>query len=405
MGNADAEASTKTPKSSSAQPLASSPATVYHDWASLQAYYNSAGTPPMPPPGFFPSPVASSPQGHPYMWGQHLMPPYGTPPPPYVAMYTHGGLYAHPSLPPGSHPYSPYAVPSLNGTAEASVPAGGKDGEDKAGDRKSRSPLKRSKGSLGSLGMLTGKGNEMGKASGASASGGISQSGDSGSEGSSEGSDANSQNSSQQKLSGEQGSADAVAQNGSTACSVSNMVTQTPPTQGILNQSMVMAVPPNGVSGPTTNLNIGMDYWGGSAPTSVAPARGKVPASAAIVPSGQIETRDGVPTELWIQDERELKRQRRKQSNRESARRSRLRKQAECEELAQRVETLREENSSLREELERLREDCEKLTSENASLTEKLQKHKGQDSGVDGINDLPDSDPQTVANTDPMEKR
>lgn len=30
---------------------------------------------------------------------------------------------------------------------------------------------------------------------------------------------------------------------------------------------------------------------------------------------------------LWIQDEREMKRQRRKQSNRESARRSRLRKQ------------------------------------------------------------------------------
>lgn len=33
------------------------------------------------------------------------------------------------------------------------------------------------------------------------------------------------------------------------------------------------------------------------------------------------------PLFIWIQDERELKRQRRKQSNRESARRSRLRKQ------------------------------------------------------------------------------
>ena len=28
------------------------------------------------------------------------MPPYGTPPHPYVAMYPHGGLYAHPSMPP-----------------------------------------------------------------------------------------------------------------------------------------------------------------------------------------------------------------------------------------------------------------------------------------------------------------
>ncbi|XP_043721521.1 bZIP transcription factor 1-B-like [Telopea speciosissima] len=392
MGNADADASTKTQKSSSTQeqPPASSPATVYADWASFQAYYNSAGAPPMPPHGFFPSPVASSPQGHPYVWGQHLMPPYGTPPPPYVAMYTHGGLYAHPSIPPGSHPYSPYAMPSPNGTAEASAPAGGKDGEGKSSERKSRSPLKRSKGSLGSLGMLTGKGNEMGKTSGPSANGGISQSGDSGSEGSSEGSDANSQNGSYQKQSGEEGSADAGAQNTSTACSVSNMVTQTPPTQAMLNQSMVMALPPNGVSGPTTNLNIGMDYWGGSAPTSVVPARGKLPA----VPA----------TEHWIQDERELKRQRRKQSNRESARRSRLRKQAECEELAQRVDALKDENSTLREELERLQEECDKLTSENASLTEKLQKHQGQESGVDGANDLPESDPQTAANLDPMER-
>lgn len=28
------------------------------------------------------------------------MPPYGTAPHPYVAMYPHGGLYAHPSMPP-----------------------------------------------------------------------------------------------------------------------------------------------------------------------------------------------------------------------------------------------------------------------------------------------------------------
>jgi hypothetical protein len=32
----------------------------------LQAY------PPIPPHGFFPSPVASSPQGHPYMWGAQV---------------------------------------------------------------------------------------------------------------------------------------------------------------------------------------------------------------------------------------------------------------------------------------------------------------------------------------------
>lgn len=82
------------------------------------------------------------------------MPPYGTPPHPYVAMYPHG-VYAHPSMPPvfsypsasvvahkififlhhlteangllysnfnqGSYSFSPFAMPSPNGIAEASV--------------------------------------------------------------------------------------------------------------------------------------------------------------------------------------------------------------------------------------------------------------------------------------------
>jgi len=39
-------------------------------------------------------------------------------------------------------------------------------------------------------------------------------------------------------------------------------------------------------------------------------------------------------------DEREAKRLRRKQSNRESARRSRMKKQAECETLAETVQRL-----------------------------------------------------------------
>jgi plant G-box-binding factor len=52
-----------------------------------------------------------------------------------------------------------------------------------------------------------------------------------------------------------------------------------------------------------------------------------------------------------LQDERELKRQRRKQSNRESARRSRLRKQAECEGLAQKVVELETENAKLKDKV------------------------------------------------------
>ncbi|XP_020528988.1 bZIP transcription factor 16 isoform X2 [Amborella trichopoda] len=265
MGNGEVDTSAKPKTSAPQEQPPASTATVYPDWSAIQAFYNP-GTPPIPPPGFFHSSVASSPQAHPYMWGpQHIIPPYGTPPHPYVAMYPHGGLYAHPSMPPGSHPFSPYAIPSPNGNPEASGSApAGVEGDRKSSEGKERSPLNRSKGSLGSLNMLTGK-NDLGKTSGASANGAYSQSGESGSEGSSEGSDANSQN-----------------------------------------------------------------------------------------------------------DERELKRQRRKQSNRESARRSRMRKQAECEELAQRVDLLKEENTALKAELGRVRQEVEQLATQNASLKERL---------------------------------
>ncbi|CAA7016876.1 unnamed protein product [Microthlaspi erraticum] len=71
-------------------------------------------------------------------------------------------------------------------------------------------------------------------------------------------------------------------------------------------------------------------------------------------------------------NERELKRERRKQSNRESARRSRLRKQAETEELARKVEALTAENMALRSELNQLNEKSDKLRGANATLQEKL---------------------------------
>ncbi|XP_068658929.1 bZIP transcription factor 1-B-like [Aristolochia californica] len=375
MGNGEADTPAKTSKSASTQePPPSSPATVYPDWASFQAYYNTAGTPPIPPPGFFHSPVPSSPQTHPYMWGQHMMPPYGTPPPPYVTMYPHGGLYGHPSMAPGAHPYAPYAMPSPNGTGEAPVTASGIEMEGQS-EGKKRTALKKSKESLGSLSMLTGKENEMGKASGASANGVGSQSAESGSEGSSEGSsEGNSQDGSQEKPSCEQGSASEDVQNGSTCGSALSGSTRTQPP---MNQNMtMMGVPQNGVAGPTTNLNIGMDYWGVPA-ASVPAIRSKAPhvsSTSPIVPNNFMGAREGVPPEQWLQDERELKRQRRKQSNRESARRSRLRKQAECEELTLRVENLKEENRSLREEIEHMREECQKLAAENTSLTERLEK-------------------------------
>nr|XP_043627711.1 bZIP transcription factor 16-like isoform X1 [Erigeron canadensis]XP_043627712.1 bZIP transcription factor 16-like isoform X1 [Erigeron canadensis] len=332
--------------------------TVTPDWTGFQPY------PHMPPHGY----MASSPQAHPYMWGvQHLMPPYGTPPHPYVAMYPPGGIYTHPSMPPGSYPYSPYAMPSPNGIAEASGNTPGNTEVDgKAMDGKEKLPIKRSKGSLGSLNMITGKNNEPGKA-GASANGVHPKSAESGSEGSSEGSDGNSENDSQLKSGSRQDSIEATgeaSQNGNSANGGPNAA------NSVINQT---------VAGPTTNLNIGMEYWNGTSSPNIPAMHGSitsVQAAGGMVTAG---SRDNMQSQLWLPDERELKRQRRKQSNRESARRSRLRKQAECDELAQRAEALKEENASLRAEVSRLRSDYDQLLAQNASLKERLGEMPGRE--------------------------
>jgi plant G-box-binding factor len=78
-------------------------------------------------------------------------------------------------------------------------------------------------------------------------------------------------------------------------------------------------------------------------------------------------------------DEREVKRERRKQSNRESARRSRLRKQSECEELGGRVDALLEKNYALQDEVKRLRDALELANDENAQLRQKIAKLTGEE--------------------------
>nr|XP_043640268.1 bZIP transcription factor 16-like isoform X2 [Erigeron canadensis] len=330
------------------------------DWTGFQAYSS------MPPHGY----LAASPQPHPYMWGvQHLMPPYGTAPHPYVAMYPHGGLYPHPSLPPGSYPYSPYAMPSPNGVPEASgnTPAS-MEVNGKSPEGKEKLPIKRSKGSLGSLNMTTGKNNEP-KNVGASANGSYPKSAESGSEGSSEGSDANSDNNSQMISGSRQDSIEGEAlQNGNDVHGSQN---------GLFNQSMTIV--PVAAAGPTTNLNMGMEYWSGPSSSNIHATHGNITSISVAGGMVTVGSRESMQPQLWLQDERELKRQRRKQSNRESARRSRLRKQAECDELAQRAEALNEENASLRAEVSRIRNDYEQLLAENASLKERLGEIPGQE--------------------------
>ncbi|KAH0645657.1 transcription factor HBP-1a isoform X2 [Solanum tuberosum] len=406
MGSSDIDKSSKEAKESkeaktpNSQEQASSTATgtVNPDWPGFQGYS------PMPPHGF----MASSPQAHPYMWGvQHLMPPYGTPPHPYVAMYPHGGIYAHPSIPPGSYPFSPFAMPSPNGVAEVAInTSGNAELDGKSSEVKEKLPIKRSKGSLGSLNMITGKNNELGKTSGASANGVYSKSAESGSEGSSEGSDANSQNESPMKSAGRQDSAEEASQNGNSAHSSQNGGTSAP--HSLVNQTMAImpmsAVGAGGVPGPTTNLNIGMDYWNAAASPNIPAIHGKVPSASVAGGIVNAGSRDIVQSQMWIQDERELKRQRRKQSNRESARRSRLRKQAECDELAQRAEVLKEENTSLRTELSRLRSEHDQLASQNASLKERLGEVPGRDDPRPSRNDIPlNKDTQHSTQTEPKQ--
>ncbi|KAK9990458.1 hypothetical protein SO802_025443 [Lithocarpus litseifolius] len=308
------------------------PTTPYADWSSsMQAYYGAGAT----APPFFASTVASP---TPYLWGsQHpLMPPYGTPVP-YPALYPAGGVYAHPNMTTTPNPVQ----------TNAELEGKGPDGKDRAS-------AKKSKGMSGN----SGKGGESTKATSGSGNDGASQSADSGTDGSSDASDEN--NNQQDFTASKKGSFDQMLADGA------NAHTNTP---GAIIQTSVPGNPV--VSVPATNLNIGMDLWNASpAGAGAAKVRANPSGASSAHVSSAMMGREGVMPDQW--DERELKRQKRKQSNRESARRSRLRKQAECEELQARVETLSNENNNLKDEVQRLSEECEKLTSENGSIKDEL---------------------------------
>lgn len=85
------------------------------------------------------------------------------------------------------------------------------------------------------------------------------------------------------------GGATRGSQNGSARAPAHGSVTQSMPMMPVLP-----AGAPGAVSGPTTNLNIGMDYWGAPA---IAPMRGKVHNTPGVLVSpGQ-----SIPSELRLQ--------------------------------------------------------------------------------------------------------
>ncbi|KAJ9704838.1 hypothetical protein PVL29_003067 [Vitis rotundifolia] len=79
-----------------------------------------------------------------------------------------------------------------------------------------------------------------------------------------------------------------------------------------------------------------------------------------------------VKQENFIQHEDELRKERKKQANRESAKRSRLRKQEECNKLQAVARTLKSDISILCDKLVRLSEKCMEFERENKSITEEL---------------------------------
>jgi plant G-box-binding factor len=93
------------------------------------------------------------------------------------------------------------------------------------------------------------------------------------------------------------------SQNGNSAHAPQNGALNTPPTVNQTMSVVPMSVtgPLTTVPGPTTNLNIGMEYWGTPTSSTIPAMHGKVPSTA--VAGGMVNAgpRDGVHSQLWLQ--------------------------------------------------------------------------------------------------------
>ncbi|CAK9139331.1 unnamed protein product [Ilex paraguariensis] len=356
MGNSEEGKSCKPEKPSSpAADQNQNNIQVYPDWAAMQAYYGHR----VAVPQYFNSGMTTGHAPHPYMWGppQPMMPPYGAP---YGAIYAHGGIYAHPGVPLGSHPHG-HGVPASPSISEAMAASTlSMDTPAKSSGNTDRGLMKKLK-SFDGLAMSIGNGNCNSAEDGVDH--GLSLSGETG--GSSDGSDGNTER---------------VGQNGKKrSCEGTPITAGDGKTEEKRNP--IPGKEENGASekimgvavAPASAVGKEMDTKFSPSMSMSLELRNPHSANGKTSPTGVPQPCPIIPNEPWLQNERELKRERRKQSNRESARRSRLRKQAEAEELAIKVDSLTAENMTLKSEVHRLTENSDKLKLENTKLMEKLK--------------------------------
>ncbi|XP_039062646.1 G-box-binding factor 3-like isoform X2 [Hibiscus syriacus] len=322
MGNSDEGKSSKSDKPSSPSTPDQSATHVYPDWGAMQAYYGPRAA--MPP--YYNSAVASGHAPPPYMWGptHPIVPSYGAP---YATIYPHGGVYLHPAVPMGSHGHG---VPS---SSEAPV-----ETPTKPSGNTNQGLLKKLKG-FGGLTMSVGNSSAENAKSGAEPQ--LSRSVKT--EGSINDSDGITTGADQTRRKRSREGAPTIGEGNNEARSKS-----------VATREVTATVSPTPV-GPVLSSDM----------TTVLELRNPHTLSAK---SSPMSVPGVMSSEVWLQNEQELKRERRKQSNRESARRSRLRKQAEAEELTRKVESLTAENASLRSEINLLTEKSEKLRRDNATL-------------------------------------
>ncbi|KAA8522481.1 hypothetical protein F0562_013158 [Nyssa sinensis] len=294
---------------------------LFPDWAAIQPYYGPGV--PLPPP-YFNFAVPAGHFSHPHVWNlqQSLMPPYGVP---YSTIYSHGVVYAHP------------AVPLVAAPVSTELPSKSSENIDQCLTKK----LKRSDG----LAVPVGNGGAEVDAEGSvhEASHSVEHSIDA----SSHGSDGNT------------GAHQSQRKNDSMG-----ILPTDDDVKVHMQASPLLEGEANITSGRVSGITAAPENVVGK---SVESPIGETEASAAC---GASTAAAGLPFE--VRDERQLKRERRKQANRESAKRSRLRKQVETEELLARYESLKMENLALKSEIKQLTQESDKVRLENAALMEKL---------------------------------